>query len=135
MFILHHFCCFFFNKINSFLKDAANEEFYENTLQYRLIYMILIFYLFRFRFYIAWIFAEISCMTAAFAAYPISSKAKPGAGPTDLEEYNKLFVYFSFLFKIIVFLFFFQVIHQNQTNLISQQFIISTNLAVKWRQQ
>ena len=52
--------------------------------------MVLIFYLFRFRFYIAWIFAEISCMTAAFAAYPTSTKPKPGAGPTDLLEYKNL---------------------------------------------
>ncbi len=63
--------------------------------------MILIFYLFRFRFYIAWIFAEISCMTATFAAYPVSSKAKPGAGPTDLVEYNKLFVSYFFSFFIL----------------------------------
>lgn len=52
--------------------------------------MVLIFYLFRFRFYIAWIFAEISCMAAAFGVYPKSTIPKPGAGPTDLVEYNNL---------------------------------------------
>ncbi len=75
-----------------YFKDATEDIFYESSLSYRLIYMVLIFYLFRFRFYIAWIFAEISCMTAAFAAYPISTKPKPGAGPTDLVEYKNLYV-------------------------------------------
>lgn len=52
--------------------------------------MILIFTLFRFRFYIAWIFAEISCITAAFGAYPIQTAPKPGSGPTNLQELKEL---------------------------------------------
>lgn len=38
--------------------DPNKDDFYENPLWYRLLYMPLIFTLFRFRFYIAWIFVS-----------------------------------------------------------------------------
>lgn len=40
--------------------------------------MPLVFTLFRFRFYSAWLLAEIMCMSAGFGAYPLASKPKPG---------------------------------------------------------
>jgi len=55
--------------------------------------MTLVFTLFRFRFYIAWILAEFSCYTAAFGAYPSVSIPKPGIGPTNLEALKSLYVY------------------------------------------
>ena len=61
-----------------------------------------------------------------------------GAGPTDLVEYNKLFVFLYFRsssnflhFKT----FFWKVILLKQTNLIFLQFIISMNLVAKWLQR
>lgn len=66
--------------------DPLKDDFYSNPLWYRLAYMPLIFSLFRFRFYIAWIFAENSCITSVFGAYPLVSKPKPGAGPTNFIE-------------------------------------------------
>ncbi|CAF3740763.1 unnamed protein product [Adineta steineri] len=64
--------------------DALDDKFYDNPLWYRLLYMPLIFTLFRFRFYSAWLLAECMCMSAGFGAYPLASKPKPGQGPTDL---------------------------------------------------
>lgn len=50
-----------------YFKDASYDEFYNSTVSYRLLWMILIFTLFRFRFFIAWTFAEFSCFTASKA--------------------------------------------------------------------
>jgi hypothetical protein len=47
-----------------FLQDALKDEFYEYSLVYKLVYMSLIFFLFRNRFYIAWILAEFSAITS-----------------------------------------------------------------------
>ena len=66
--------------------DPLKKDFYENPLWYRLAYMPLIFTLFRFRFYIAWILSEYACIMSNFGAYPIISKPKPGAGPTNLVD-------------------------------------------------
>lgn len=66
--------------------DPLRESFYDNPLWYRFVYMSLIFTLFRFRFYIAWIFSEYACITSNFGAYPVISKPKPGAGPTNLVD-------------------------------------------------
>ncbi|CAF0735196.1 unnamed protein product [Didymodactylos carnosus] len=65
-------------------KDATHDSFYDNPLWYRLVYMSLIFTLFRCRFYSAWLLAESMCITSSFGAYPLKSKPKPGQGPTDL---------------------------------------------------
>ena len=69
--------------------DPLKLSFYDSSIWYRLLYMPLIFTLFRFRFYIAWIFSECSCITSDFGAYPLLSKPKPGAGPTNLIELDK----------------------------------------------
>ncbi|XP_029440139.1 lysophospholipid acyltransferase 7 [Rhinatrema bivittatum] len=58
------------------------DEFYEQPFLYRLFYMVPTFFVFRMRFYVAWIFAECSCMAAAFGAYPAVAKSRPGGGPT-----------------------------------------------------
>lgn len=78
----------FVSKFASF-KDARTDEFYENPLWYRLFYMTLIFTIFKLRFYVAWILAEFSCMTAGFGLYPSISKPRPGGGPTNLAELKK----------------------------------------------
>ncbi len=69
--------------------DPNKDDFYENPLWYRILYMPIIFTLFRFRFYLAWIFSEYSCISSDFGAYPVESKPKPGAGPTCLDELTK----------------------------------------------
>jgi lysophospholipid acyltransferase 7 len=71
VYMLDFFPCF----IN---KDALNDQFYENPLWYRLLYMPLVFTLFRCRFYSAWLLAEFMCMSAGFGAYPSASQPKPG---------------------------------------------------------
>ncbi|XP_063798941.1 lysophospholipid acyltransferase 7 [Pseudophryne corroboree] len=58
------------------------DEFYDCTFLYRLFYMVPIFFVFRMRFYVAWIFAECGCIAAAFGAYPIAAKSRSGGGPT-----------------------------------------------------
>lgn len=49
---------------------------------YRYLYLIPVFLCFRLRFYIGWLVAESSCITAALGAYPFDSKPLPGRGPT-----------------------------------------------------
>ncbi len=49
--------------------------------------MPLIFTLFRFRFYSAWLLAECMCMSAGFGAYPLASKPKPGSEYIDVYVY------------------------------------------------
>ncbi|XP_062520357.1 lysophospholipid acyltransferase 7-like isoform X1 [Corticium candelabrum] len=49
---------------------------------YRYLYLIPVFLCFRLRFYIGWLIAESSCITAALGAYPFDAKCLPGRGPT-----------------------------------------------------
>lgn len=71
-----------------FKKDVLNEKFYETSFMYRFVTMLLLGMIFRFRFYGAWIIAELSCITATFGAYPTQTNPKPGVGPTNLIEFN-----------------------------------------------
>ncbi|XP_072281470.1 lysophospholipid acyltransferase 7 [Pyxicephalus adspersus] len=64
------------------LDYVKKDEFYERAFLFRLFYMVPIFFVFRMRFYVAWIFAECSCITAAFGAYPVGAKSRSGGGPT-----------------------------------------------------
>jgi len=72
-------------------KEATHDSFYDNPLWYRLLYMPLVYSLFRCRFYSAWLLAECMCMSAAFGAYPLKSKPKPGQGPTDLAALQQAY--------------------------------------------
>ncbi|CAH2319175.1 lysophospholipid acyltransferase 7 [Pelobates cultripes] len=64
------------------LDYVKNDEFYDRGFLFRLFYMVPIFFVFRMRFYVAWIFAECGCIAAAFGAYPVAAKSRPGGGPT-----------------------------------------------------
>ncbi|XP_077323289.1 membrane-bound acylglycerophosphatidylinositol O-acyltransferase mboat7-like isoform X2 [Lithobates pipiens] len=64
------------------LNYVKKDEFYEQAFLFRLFYMVPIFFVFRMRFYVAWIFAECSCIAAAFGAYPVTAKSRSGGGPT-----------------------------------------------------
>ncbi|KAM4652809.1 lysophospholipid acyltransferase 7 isoform 1-T3 [Discoglossus pictus] len=64
------------------LDYVKTDQFYDCSFLYRLFYMVPIFFVFRMRFYVAWIFAECSCIAASFGAYPVSAKSRPGGGPT-----------------------------------------------------
>uniref|UniRef100_A0A8C5R0X6 Leukocyte receptor cluster member 4 n=1 Tax=Leptobrachium leishanense TaxID=445787 RepID=A0A8C5R0X6_9ANUR len=64
------------------LDYVKNDEFYDRAFLYRLFYMVPIFFVFRMRFYVAWIFAECGCIAAAFGAYPVAAKSRSGGGPT-----------------------------------------------------
>ncbi|CAL8071525.1 unnamed protein product [Calicophoron daubneyi] len=59
-------------------------EFYDNGFGYRLLYMVIIFFIFRLRVYFAWKVAECVCMSAGLGAYPACSKPISGEGPTNL---------------------------------------------------
>lgn len=64
------------------LDEARQDDFYERGLPYRLFFMVPMFFIFRMRFYVAWILAECTCMAAGFGAYPREAKARSGGGPT-----------------------------------------------------
>ncbi|XP_030053754.1 membrane-bound acylglycerophosphatidylinositol O-acyltransferase MBOAT7 isoform X2 [Microcaecilia unicolor] len=64
------------------LAYVQTDDFYERPFLYRLFYMVPTFFVFRMRFYVAWIFAECGCISAAFGAYPAAAKSRPGGGPT-----------------------------------------------------
>ncbi|MEE6482886.1 hypothetical protein FKM82_013380 [Ascaphus truei] len=64
------------------LEYVKTDEFYECAFLYRLFYMVPVFFVFRMRFYIAWIFSECGCIAAAFGAYPVAAKSRSGGGPT-----------------------------------------------------
>ncbi|KAG8433866.1 hypothetical protein GDO86_012291 [Hymenochirus boettgeri] len=64
------------------LHYVKTDEFYDCSFLYRLFYMVPTFFVFRMRFYVAWIFAECGCIAAAFGAYPVSAKSRSGGGPT-----------------------------------------------------
>lgn len=49
---------------------------------YQLAYLVPMFYGFRWRFYIGWLFAESACMMLGLGAYPFETDPKPGLGPT-----------------------------------------------------
>ncbi|XP_053307936.1 lysophospholipid acyltransferase 7 [Spea bombifrons] len=64
------------------LNYVKTDEFYECAFLYRLFYMVPIFFVFRMRFYVAWLFSECGCISAAFGAYPVAAKSRSGGGPT-----------------------------------------------------
>ncbi|XP_018421596.1 PREDICTED: lysophospholipid acyltransferase 7 isoform X2 [Nanorana parkeri] len=70
------------------LDYVKKDEFYDRCFLFRLFYMVPIFFVFRMRFYVAWIFAECGCIAAAFGAYPVTAKSRSGGGPT--VEYSPL---------------------------------------------
>ncbi|XP_044303866.1 lysophospholipid acyltransferase 7 isoform X1 [Varanus komodoensis] len=70
------------------LNDVRSDAFYERGFLFRLFYMVPVFFVFRMRFYVAWLCAECACISAAFGAYPASAKSRPGGGPT--VEYEPL---------------------------------------------
>ncbi|CAI5790806.1 Membrane bound O-acyltransferase domain containing 7 [Podarcis lilfordi] len=64
------------------LQYVRSDAFYERGLLFRIFYMIPIFFVFRMRFYVAWLCAECACISAAFGAYPTTAKSRSGGGPT-----------------------------------------------------
>lgn len=53
----------------------------------RLFYMIVVFFVFRMRFYAAWCGAEAGCISAGLGCYPEKALSKPGGGPTVKYRY------------------------------------------------
>uniref|UniRef100_A0ACB8EW56 Lysophospholipid acyltransferase 7 n=1 Tax=Sphaerodactylus townsendi TaxID=933632 RepID=A0ACB8EW56_9SAUR len=70
------------------LDYVRSSAFYERGLPFRLFYMMPVFFVFRMRFYVAWLCAECACIAAAFGAYPAAAKSRSGGGPT--VEYEPL---------------------------------------------
>ncbi|XP_046883440.1 lysophospholipid acyltransferase 7 [Hypomesus transpacificus] len=64
------------------LSYVRTEEFLEHNYFFRLFYMILVFFVFRMRFYAAWCGAEAGCISAGLGCYPQGALSKPGGGPT-----------------------------------------------------
>lgn len=48
----------------------------------RFFYMMVVFFVFRMRFYAAWCAAEAGCISAGLGCYPEKALSKPGGGPT-----------------------------------------------------
>ncbi|WAQ97686.1 MBOA7-like protein [Mya arenaria] len=71
-------CSYFFN-----IQYVKTEEFSQDPLWFRLVYMVPMFQIFRTRLYLAWIMSELMCFTAGLGAYPVEAKAKCGEGPSD----------------------------------------------------
>lgn len=51
--------------------------------------MVVVFFVFRMRFYAAWCGAEATCISAGLGCYPEKSLSKPGGGPTVNYRYIK----------------------------------------------
>ncbi|XP_006000687.1 lysophospholipid acyltransferase 7 [Latimeria chalumnae] len=64
------------------LEYVRSDEFYTRPFLFRLFYMVPVFFVFRMRFYVAWVFAEGGCIAAAFGAYPKEARSRSGGGPT-----------------------------------------------------
>lgn len=72
------------------LEFLESEEFLENKrgFLYSLMIVALTTVWFRLRFYIGWLLAESSCITASLGAYPFESQPTPGKGPTVFSINN-----------------------------------------------
>ena len=69
------------------LQMLWDDSFYnEHWFLYRYMYMVALFVLFRMKFFIAWLMAESSCISAGLGLYPAVSKPKPGYGPTEPQK-------------------------------------------------
>ncbi|XP_026858919.2 lysophospholipid acyltransferase 7 [Electrophorus electricus] len=73
-----------FLSANSFfpLSYIRTEDFLEHNYFFRLFYMVVIFFVFRMRFYAAWCGAEAGCISAGLGCYPQGALSRPGGGPT-----------------------------------------------------
>lgn len=81
LFLNHHFP----------ISHIGSEEYVNHPLGvvYQLAYLVPTFIGFRWRFYIGWLLAESGCMMLGLGAYPFSTDAKPGQGPTkSVSEQN-----------------------------------------------
>uniref|UniRef100_A0A914URM3 Lysophospholipid acyltransferase 7 n=1 Tax=Plectus sambesii TaxID=2011161 RepID=A0A914URM3_9BILA len=66
------------------------DAFFENhSFLFRLMYMSPVFVFLRMRVYCAWMLSESACIANGIGAYPAESRPAPGAGPTDLDAYNR----------------------------------------------
>ncbi|KAG9276316.1 lysophospholipid acyltransferase 7 [Astyanax mexicanus] len=70
--------------VNSYfpLSYVRTEEFLEHDYFFRFLYMVMVFFVFRMRFYAAWCGAEAGCISAGLGCYPQGALSKPGGGPT-----------------------------------------------------
>uniref|UniRef100_A0A1A8SE44 Leukocyte receptor cluster member 4 n=1 Tax=Nothobranchius rachovii TaxID=451742 RepID=A0A1A8SE44_9TELE len=73
-----------FLAVNAFFPQGyvRTDEFLDQNLSYRLLYMVAVFFVFRMRFYVAWCGAEAGCISAGLGCYPEKALSKPGGGPT-----------------------------------------------------
>lgn len=64
------------------LNYVREDEFLDHNFFFRFFYMIVVFFVFRMRFYAAWCGAEAGCISAGLGCYPQGALSKPGGGPT-----------------------------------------------------
>lgn len=66
----------------------------EHGALYKAAYMMPVFLNFRMRIYAGFVLSEVSCIMAGLGAYPVSSRPRPGQGPTvgrvEYEQGEKL---------------------------------------------
>ncbi|MFH4975819.1 hypothetical protein AB6A40_002528 [Gnathostoma spinigerum] len=71
------------------LKMMKEEEFYDETIFYRIWIGFLVFIWMRCRVYSAWMVAESICVLNGIGLYPVNLKARVGCGPTKpMEDYD-----------------------------------------------
>ncbi|XP_077577832.1 membrane-bound acylglycerophosphatidylinositol O-acyltransferase mboat7 [Stigmatopora nigra] len=64
------------------LAYVRTNDFLEHNFFFRFFYMVVVFFVFRMRFYAAWCSAEAGCISAGLGCYPERAECKPGRGPT-----------------------------------------------------
>ena len=77
------------NKFTLF-QYMETDDFLSQPFWYRLFYMMPVFTIFRTRLYLAFLFSESACITAAMGAYPTVAKPKCGEGPSALKELEQM---------------------------------------------
>uniref|UniRef100_A0A0R3WMR5 Lysophospholipid acyltransferase 7 n=1 Tax=Hydatigena taeniaeformis TaxID=6205 RepID=A0A0R3WMR5_HYDTA len=69
--------------------DLRDPEFQNGSLVNILVYLSVLFFVYRTRLYFAWIMGECVCMSVGLGAYPAISRPAVGEGPTDLVALNR----------------------------------------------
>lgn len=73
------------------------EQFFDESVFYRIYVSALIFFWMRCRVYSAWMVAESICVLNGIGVYPESSCPRAGQGPTKIDHF-RYFVYYCYTY-------------------------------------
>ncbi|VDK41683.1 unnamed protein product [Anisakis simplex] len=71
------------------LQTMRSDEFYDETIYYRIWVSGLVFFWMRCRVYSAWMVAESICVLNGIGVYPENCCARAGQGPTKLDSFKE----------------------------------------------